>query len=305
MTKNETRRIRGALSALVTPFSGGKIDRKAFRKLLEFQIGKGIDGFVPAGTTGESATLTYEEHEHIVELAIEITAGRVPIIAGTGANSTHEAIRLTKFAERVKADAALVVTPYYNKPTQEGLVRHYKALCEAVSIPIILYNIPGRTGLNMLPETVARIVENKNVIGIKEASGNIKQASDILSLCGPDFIVLSGEDPLNFPLFCLGAVGTISVLSNILPDEVSAMCRNVHTGQIEVARHAHYRLAPLCDALFAETNPIGAKAALAMMGLIPPELRLPMTPMSAARRERLRRVMEDLKILRKSRVKSD
>lgn len=291
-------RIRGAISALVTPFRNGKIDRKGFKGVLEYQLARGVEGFVPCGTTGESATLTYEEHEEVIELALEITAGRIPVVAGTGSNSTHEAIRFTKFAEKAKADAALVVTPYYNKPTQEGLFAHFKAVSEAVSIPIILYNIPGRSGVNMLPETVARLSERSNVVGIKEASGNVRQVSDILALCGPEFIVLSGEDPLNFPIFCLGAVGSISVLSNILPQEVSEMCRNVQTGQLDLARHAHQRLLPLCDALFSETNPIGIKAALSLMGMISNELRLPLTPMRPHHRDRLRNVMQSMKILR-------
>lgn len=296
--------IKGAISALVTPFRNGKVDRKALRLIVDCQIRQGVDGFVACGTTGECSTLSHEEHEEVIAATLELAAGRVPVIAGTGSNSTQEAIRLTKFAEKAKADAALVVAPYYNKPTQEGMVQHFTALSEAVSLPLIIYNIPGRTAVNMLPETVARLATLKNIIGVKEASGSLKQASDILAACGEDFMLLSGEDPLNFPLFCLGAVGTISVLSNLVPSEVSEMCRNVHTGDLETARHAHYRLAPLCDALFAETNPIGVKAALSLMGFIRNELRLPLIPMSAPRRERLRRVMTDLGILKRPGVRA-
>ncbi|HEY4707077.1 MAG TPA: 4-hydroxy-tetrahydrodipicolinate synthase, partial [Thermodesulfobacteriota bacterium] len=281
----------GSITALVTPFKDGRIDEAAFRRLIEFQIANGTSGLVPCGTTGESATLSYEEHNRVIELAIEIADKRVPVIAGTGSNSTDETIMLTKSAEKAGAEAALLITPYYNKPTQQGLYEHYKKVAEAVSIPLILYNVPGRTSVNMLPETVARLSEIKNIIGIKEATGDLKQVSDTIEFSRKGFIVLSGDDFTTLPLLAIGGHGVISVTSNIAPAMMSDMIKAFTAGVMDRARELHYRLQPLHRAMFIETNPVPVKTALAMMGMVGEELRLPLVPLSDANRAKLASVM--------------
>lgn len=286
--------IHGSIVAIVTPFKNGAIDEDALRELIEFQIDNGTHGIVPCGTTGESPTLSHEEHEYVIELTVQAVNKRVPVIAGTGSNSTKEAIRLTRFAKEIGADAALVVVPYYNKPTQEGLYQHFKQIASQVDIPIILYNIPGRSVVNLDPETIARLASDfKNIIGVKEAAGSIPQASKIFQLCGKDFLVLSGEDALNYPLLTIGAQGFITVTANIAPSDVSELYNSFTNGDIDKARDLHYKLMPLNDALFIETNPIPIKAALSMMDKIKYEYRLPLCEMSEANYEKLKSALVD------------
>lgn len=287
----------GSMTAIVTPFKNNRLDEKAFKGLIEFQVKNGTDGIVPCGTTGESATLSYEEHERVVELAIEAVNRRIPVIAGTGSNSTAETIMLTKHAEKAGADAALLITPYYNKPTQEGLYQHYKAVADEVKIPIILYNVPSRTGVNMLPETAARLSEIKNIIGIKEATGNLQQVSDTIELCRKGFIILSGDDFTTLPILAIGGHGVISVTSNIAPKDVNQMCDSFFAGDIERAKKLHYKLQPLHRAMFIETNPMPVKTALAMMGKIEEEFRLPLVKMGEANRKKLEKVMTDFGVI--------
>ena len=287
----------GSIVAIVTPFRNGKLDERAFGDLIEWQIANGTNGIVPCGTTGESATLTHEEHHRVVRLTVEVAKGRVPVIAGTGSNSTDEAISLTRHAKDAGADGALLITPYYNKPTQEGLYRHYKAVAEAVDMPLVLYNIPGRTGVNMLPATVARLAVMKNIVGIKEGSGSVQQASDIAQACGDRLIVLSGDDPLTLPMMAVGAKGVITVTANVMPKEMAQLVASFQAGRIDEARRIHFALSALFAALFYETNPIPVKEALGMMGKIDPELRLPMCAMSADNRNQLTRVLKEMRLI--------
>jgi 4-hydroxy-tetrahydrodipicolinate synthase len=272
--------FKGAFTALVTPFSGGQIDAQALRNHVDFQIDKGIDGLVPCGTTGEASTLSHDEHIEVVRITVEHTAGRVPVIAGSGSNSTSEALELTRRVKEVGADACLMITPYYNKPTQDGLYQHFSTVAEKVDTPIVLYNVPGRTGVNMLPDTVARLAAIPNIVGLKDATADLKQASYTRQVVPDDFVILSGEDTLVYPLMAVGGSGVISVTSNILPGEMAEMCRRFLGGDVAGAAELHHRLLPICDALFVETNPIPVKAALAMMGRIENELRLPMVPIT-------------------------
>ncbi|WP_461832740.1 4-hydroxy-tetrahydrodipicolinate synthase [Desulfothermus sp.] len=286
--------LKGAFTALVTPFKNGQIDEEKYREHIEWQIEKGIHGLVPCGTTGESATMSHDEHKRVIKICVEQVNGRVPVIAGTGSNNTKEAIELTTFAKEVGADAALVITPYYNKPTPNGLILHYKEIAKAAPMPIVVYNVPGRTGTNLLPQTLYEIKKNvPEVIGIKEASGNIRQASDILELCGEDFLVLSGDDFITFPMLAIGGRGVISVVSNIVPDKVAGMCNAFFDGNIEDAKKLHYELAPLCRAMFFETNPIPVKTSLHLMGRMKLELRLPLCEMKPENREKLEKVLKD------------
>lgn len=287
----------GSLVAIVTPFRNGKLDEKAFGDLIEWQIANGTNGIVPCGTTGESATLTHEEHHRVVRLSVEVVNRRVPVIAGTGSNSTQEAISLTRHAKEDGADGALLITPYYNKPTQEGLYRHYKAVAESADIPQVLYNIPGRTGVNMLPSTVARLSVLKNIVGIKEGSGSVQQASEIVQICGDRMTVLSGDDALTLPMMAVGGKGVITVSANVVPKEMAQLVAAFLGGRIEEARRMHFRLSPLFAALFYETNPIPVKEALGLMGKIDPELRLPLCAMGADPREKLVRVLKDMDLV--------
>lgn len=282
----------GTFTAIVTPFKDGLVDVDALKKLIRFGIDGGVTGFIPCGTTGESPTLTHEEHNRVVEITVKEVAGQVKVIAGTGSNSTSEAVSLTRHAKLVGADAALMVSPYYNKPTQEGLYQHFKTVAEAVDIPIVLYNIQGRTSVNIDNHTVQRLSRVPNIVAVKEASGSILQMSEVIRLCGPDFDVLSGDDQMTFPLMALGGKGVISVVSNIVPDRMSAMVRDMLAGETEKARTAHFDLFELCQAMFVETNPIPVKAALGLMGKIVPEYRLPLCPPSEANLEKLKTVLE-------------
>ncbi len=283
--------FQGSIVALATPFKNGVVDEKTLSKLVRQQIKAGTDGIVPVGTTGESPTLSFSEHERVIEVVIEAAAGDVPVIAGTGANSTDEAIMLTRFAKKAGADGALMVTPYYNKPTQEGLYRHYKAVTDAVDIPIVLYNVPGRTGVSLFPETVARLSKLENIVAIKEATGSMDQTSHILSLC--DITVLSGDDSLTLPLLALGAKGVISVIANILPEAVAEMMDTYLKGNHARALELHYKMFPLCRALFFETNPIPVKRAMKLLGLCSDEVRLPLCPMGEANEKLLVKAMKD------------
>jgi 4-hydroxy-tetrahydrodipicolinate synthase len=282
----------GAIVAIVTPFRKGKVDEKSLRELIEFQIKNGTDGIVPCGTTGESSTLSHEEHDRVIEITIDAVNKRVPVIAGTGSNSTDEALRLTRHAHEAGADGALLVCPYYNRPTQEGLYQHFKIIAESIPIPIVPYNIPSRTGVNLLPETVARLAKIGNIVGIKEASGSLKQMQDVISLCGDKFDVLSGDDFFTFPLLAIGGRGVISVVSNIAPADMAAMVDAFAGGDIKRAQQLHYKFVPLIDALFIETNPVPVKAALSMMGKIAYDVRLPMYKMSDGNYEKLKSVMK-------------
>jgi len=283
----------GSLVAIVTPFKHGKVDEQSYRDLIEFQIANGTHGIVPCGTTGESATLSPEEHERVVAFTVEVVNRRVPVIAGTGSNATDEAIAFTKHAKHAGADGALLITPYYNKPTQEGLYQHYAAVAKAVDLPLILYNIQGRTSINMSPETIARTAKIDTIVGIKEGSGSLGQVSEIMHLCGEDLMILSGDDPLTLPMMALGAKGVITVTANIVPKDMANMVNAALAGNFAEARTYHFKLAPLFTALFYETNPIPVKEALGMMNKLEPEFRLPLTPLASENRERLRQVMKN------------
>jgi len=285
--------FKGAMVAIVTPFKNDQIDEEALRELIEFQIVNGTDAIVPCGTTGETPTLSHEEHDRVIEITIETVKKRVPVIAGTGSNNTAEALRLTKHAYEAGADAALMTCPYYNRPTQEGLYQHFKTIAESVPIPIIPYNIPGRTGVNLLPDMVAKLAKIKNIVGIKEASGSLKQMSDIISMCDSNFSVLSGDDIFTLPLLAIGGAGIISVISNVAPADMAGMIDAFNAGDLAKAKALHYKMSPLIDALFIEVNPIPVKAALAMMGKIQYEYRLPLCNMSDANYGKLKKVMLD------------
>lgn len=289
----EKQLIHGSIVAIVTPFSDGGVDYGKLEELIEFQIESGTHGIVPVGTTGESPTLSHAEHEEVIKFTVETVRERIPVVAGTGSNSTEEALRLTKFAERAGADAALVVTPYYNKPTQEGIYRHFLTLAERTSLPLILYNVPGRTVVNIEPETVAKLFyECENIIGIKEASGSLEQASRIIHLCGEELILLSGDDAVNYPLLAVGGKGFISVTANIAPADVSEMYNSFAGRSFGRAKELHYRLLPLSRALFVESNPIPVKAALALMGKIDPEIRPPLYELSGKKLRKLKRELD-------------
>jgi 4-hydroxy-tetrahydrodipicolinate synthase len=283
----------GSLVAIVTPFKNGRVDERALGDLIEFQITNGTDGIVPCGTSGESATLTYEEHDRVIEFTVEATRRRVPVIAGTGSNSTDEAITLTKHAKQAGADGALLICPYYNKPTQEGLYRHYKAIAEAVDLPLVVYNIPSRTSVNIQPTTIARLSSIHNIVAIKEGAGSLGQVSEIIQACGNRITVLAGDDALTLPMMAVGAQGVVTVTANIAPADMAALVDAFAAGKLDQAKTLHYKLYPLFTALFYETNPIPVKEALGMMGKIQPELRLPLCPMSVETREKLAGALKD------------
>jgi 4-hydroxy-tetrahydrodipicolinate synthase len=283
--------FKGAIVAIVTPFKNDQVDERALRELIEFQISNGTDGIVPCGTTGESATLSHEEHDRVIEITIDAVKKRVPVIAGTGSNNTTEALRLTKHAYEAGADGALIVCPYYNRPTQEGLYQHFRTIAESVPIPILPYNIPGRTGVNLMPEIVAKLAKIKNIVGIKEASGSITQMSDIINICGNDFAVLSGDDIFTLPLMAMGGAGVISTVSNVAPADMAGLVDAFAAGDIARAKSLHRKMSALIDALFIEVNPIPVKAALALMGKIEYEYRLPLCKMAEANFEKLRKIM--------------
>ncbi len=285
--------FEGSIVAIVTPFRNGQVDEEAYRKLIEFQIENGTSGIVPCGTTGESATLDVHEHAKVIDIAVEAVNKRVPVIAGTGGNSTSEAIELSKHAKEVGADATLQVCPYYNKPTQEGLFRHFEAILKEVPLPQILYNVPGRTSVNLLPETVARLAEFPEIAAIKEASGNLGQMADVVALAGDKITLLSGDDNLTLPVLAIGGKGVISVAANIVPKENAALVNAWAQGNVSEAHALYYKLLPLYKAMFFETNPIPVKTSAALMGMIDEEMRLPMCSMAPANLDRLKKVLSD------------
>ncbi len=289
--------FKGSMVALVTPFKNGRIDEKSLQNLVEFHIKNGTSALVPCGTTGESATLSYEEHDKVIELTIEFAKGRVPVIAGTGSNSTEEAIALTRHARKAGAAASLQVSPYYTRPTQKGLFMHFKAIAEAVDIPIILYNIASRTGVNIEPETFARLAEIKNIIGVKEASGSLEQMSRIKKICPKDFLLISGDDALTLPVMSIGGVGIISVVSNIIPRDVADMCESFEKGDIKKAGMLHYKMLPLVKAMFIETNPIPVKTAMGLMKLCDSDMRLPLCDMMPENKEKLINALKEYKLI--------
>jgi 4-hydroxy-tetrahydrodipicolinate synthase len=292
--------FQGSIVALVTPFRGDLVDEPKLRELVEWHVASGTDGIVPCGTTGESPTLSHDEHKRVVEIVVEAARGRVAVIAGTGSNSTAEAIDLTRHARKAGATGALVVNPYYNKPTQEGLYRHFRAVSEAVDIPIIVYNIAGRTAVNVETDTLARLVRDcPGIVGVKEASGSLDQMTQVILACGPDFSVLSGDDNLTLPLMSVGGRGVISVIANLVPRETAEMTHAALAGDWKQARELHLKLFPLSRAMFLETNPIPVKEAMAMMGkLAEPEFRLPMCRLGEANRPRLKAVLASLGLVK-------
>ena len=289
--------FKGSMIPIVTPFKEGKIDEAGLKNLIEFHVERGSDAIIPCGTTGESATLTHKEHEQLIETCLEAVNGRLPVIAGTGSNSTDEAVKLTSYAQRAGADGALLITPYYNRPTQEGLYQHYRTIALETDLPLILYNVPSRTGTNMLPETVARLSELSSIVGIKEASGSLRQICDIIPLCGEQCRVFSGDDFTNYAILTAGGYGVISVTANIGPERIAAMWDSFESGDYAASRDIHYQLINLHNAMFLETNPIPVKAALGLMGKIEPDMRLPMTTMTPGALGELKKVMADYKLL--------
>ncbi|GMT42933.1 MAG: 4-hydroxy-tetrahydrodipicolinate synthase [bacterium] len=289
--------FKGSIVAIVTPFDGGVPDKARFTELVRWHIENGAHGIVPCGSTGESATLDHKEHEQVIDWTVKASDGRIKVIAGTGSNSTSEAIELTRAAKDTGADGALLISPYYNKPTQEGVYRHHMAIADAVEIPQILYNVPGRTALDIAPETIARLAPHPNIVGIKEATGSLEQAMDIIALCPDDFVLLSGDDSINFPLLAVGGKGSISVTANVWPKKMAMMHNLFFEGKVEKARELHYEMRELHKAMFIETNPIPVKTAVAMMGKIKEEFRLPLTPMSDANKNRLETVLRNFNLL--------
>jgi len=291
--------FQGSFVAMVTPFRNGKVDEAKLRELVELHVANGTDGLIPCGTTGESPSLHHDEHRRVVEIVVEAARGRIRVVAGTGSNSTAEAIDMTKHAERAGAAGALVVNPYYNKPTQEGLYRHFRAVAESVAIPVLVYNIQSRTAVNVETDTMARLARDvRNIVGVKEASGSLDQMSQVIAACGPDFSVLSGDDNITLPLLAIGGSGVVSVIANIVPRETADLVHAALDGDWKRARDLHYRLFPLARAAFLETNPIPIKEAMAMAGMIEPEFRLPMCRMSDANREKLRAILKPYSLVK-------
>ncbi len=289
--------FKGSMVALVTPFKGGKVDEKTLAELVEFHVKSGTTALVPCGTTGESATLSYTEHDKVIEKTVEYAKGRIPVIAGTGSNSTEEAIELTKHAKSAGADASLQVSPYYNRPTQKGLYLHFKAIAEAVDIPIILYNIASRTGVNIEPETMAKLSQVKGIIGVKEASGSLEQMARIKKMCDKDFLLISGDDALTLPVMAIGGVGIISVVANIIPKDVADMCSAFDKGNLKKAENLHYGMLDLVKAMFVETNPIPVKTAMGLLKMCDPEMRLPLCEMLPENKEKLVKALKEYKLL--------
>jgi 4-hydroxy-tetrahydrodipicolinate synthase len=294
-------RLKGVYTALITPFSGELLDEEAFKKMVEWQISEGVDGIVPCGTTGEASTLSYEEHERVIELAVNVAKGRIPVIAGTGSNSTKETIELTQVAQNLGVDGALLVAPYYNRPSQDGLYRHFKTVAESVDLPMVLYNIPTRTGVNMLPDLVARLAAVPNIIGIKEASGSLQQVADIFRLTKGEFSIISGDDNLFLPMMSVGATGVISVVSNVLPARMVALANAFLTeGNAQKARDIHMELSSIFQTLFIEVNPVPVKESLYYMGMIEDKaVRLPLCPLADSSRAPLINVLRQYGLLRR------
>jgi len=291
--------FQGSIVALVTPFRNGKVDDAKLRELVDFHVTHGTDAIIPCGTTGESPTLSHDEHKRVVEIVIEAARARVPVIAGTGSNSTAEAIDLTAHAKKAGAAGALVVNPYYNRPTQEGLYRHFRAVAAAVDIPILVYNIASRTAVNVETDTLARLVKDcPNIVGVKEASGSLDQMTQVILACGPEFSVLSGDDNITLPLMSVGGRGVVSVVANFVPRDTVEMTHAALAGDWKLARELHLRLFPLCRAMFIETNPIPVKESMAMLGMIEPEFRLPMCRMAEGNRQRLAVILAQYGLLK-------
>ena len=289
--------FQGVLTALVMPFRNGVLDEGALERLVETQIEAGVDGLVPCGSTGESATLSHAEHKRVVEVVVVAARGQVPVVAGTGSNNTREAVELTQHARDAGADGALMISPYYNKPTQAGIVAHYETVARETGLPLIVYNIPGRTASNILPETLGRLAEVPEIVGVKEACGDIDQIARVIACCPTDFDVLSGDDSYTLPLLALGGSGVISTSSNVAPVEMRDLVRAFRDGDLARARELHYRLLPLFGVLFCETNPIPVKTALHLMGRMSDEIRLPLTPLGEQNRERLQVTLKELGLL--------
>src|SRR5919197_869959 len=289
--------FQGSIVAIVTPFRDGKLDEAALRHLLEFHLSNGTQGIVPCGTTGESPTLSHEEYERVIEISVEMVQRRIPVIAGTGFNSTEKTIEAPRFPNQAGADGAPIVTPYYNRPTPEGIYQHFTAVAKAVDIPIIVYNIPGRTGTNILPDTMARLASIETVVGVKESTGSLQQVQEMIRLCGDKFTVLSGDDWATLPLLSVGGKGVISVTANIAPREVATVITEWEKGNVAGARELHYKLWPLHSTLFIETSPTPVKTALGMMGKISPEVRLPLAPMLPHNRTKLEMALKDFGLL--------
>ena len=287
--------FKGSFVAIVTPFRNGKIDEEKFKELIEFHIKNGTNGIVPAGCTGEAATLTHEEQKALVKLSCEIVNGRISVIAGAGSNNTTEAVALTKYAKTAGADGVLSITPYYNKPTPEGQYRHYEAIAKSADIPVMLYNVPSRTGICMTPETIARLSKVDNIEAIKEASGSLDQVSQIVAMC--DITVLSGDDSLTLPMMSVGAKGVVSVVANVIPKEISDMVSFFLKGDLEKAKKLHYKTLPLCKAMFIETNPIPVKTSMKLMGRLNGEMRLPLCEMMKDNEAKLKKALKEYGLL--------
>jgi len=290
--------LKGSIVALVTPFKDGRLDEEKIRELVEFQIKNGTNGILPCGTTGESPTLDHQEHNKVIEICIEAAAGRVPVMAGTGSNSTVEAVALTQHAAKAGADAALVVTPYYNKPSQEGLYQHFKRIADNADIPIILYNIEGRTARNIETQTVARLARDcKNIIGVKEASGSLSQMQDVRAACPDDFLLFSGDDALTLPLLSIGGVGVISVVANIIPGDTAKLVQLFKEDKLEEARALHFKMLPLVKAMFVDSNPVPVKYACELMGLCSADLRLPLCAMSEDNQLKVKQALQSYGVI--------
>ena len=289
--------FQGVYTALVTPFRDGALDERALEELVEQQIAAGVDGLVPCGSTGESATMTHAEHRRVIEVVVAAARGRVQVLAGTGSNATREAIALTTHAKEAGADGALLISPYYNKPTPDGIVAHYAEIARETAFPLVVYNIPGRTASNILPETFARLAEIEQVVGVKESCGDLDQVAHLIAATPDDFAVLSGDDWAVLPILALGGDGIISTTSNLVPGDIVELVRAFRSGDLGRARDVYYGLQPLFDAMFCETNPIPIKEALAMRGLVRPEIRLPLTRLSSANQERLRIALKEYGLL--------
>jgi 4-hydroxy-tetrahydrodipicolinate synthase len=289
--------FEGVFTALITPLREGAVDERALQELVELQIAAGVVARGPCGATGEAETLSHAEHRRVIEVVVAAARGRVRVVAGTGSNSTSEAIALTRHAKEAGADGALLISPYYNKPTQDGVVAHYAAIARETSFPLVVYNIPGRTASNLLPSTFARLAAIEQIVGVKESSGDFNQMAHLIASVPESFVVLSGDDWATLPLLSIGGRGVISTTANVAPSEMVSLVRAFRASDVARARDVHYRLLPLFDALFCETNPIPVKAAVAMRGLCRDEIRLPLTPLTAPNRERLQLVMKDLGLL--------
>jgi len=289
--------IKGSITALVTPFRSGEIDKQALSRLIKFQLQKGTDGILVCGTTGEASTLSDDEKFEVLETALKEVDSKVPVLMGTGTNNTAQTVKLTRKAKEMGADGALVITPYYNKPTQKGLIRHFEEIANSSDLPIILYNVPSRTGINMQPSTICKLKEDENIVAIKEASGSLEQVIEIIRLCGDSISVLSGDDGIVLPVLSVGGKGVISTTANILPAEFSRICSEFESGNVKEAAKIQLSVFPVYRAMFLETNPIPVKAALAMMGMIGEELRLPLTPISSENRSKLKSILKDHKLI--------